>query len=289
MNEPRLRPGRPDDIEAIASFTTDTFSWGDYVAESFAEWLEEQETEVVVATGDDDRPIALARVRMLASREGWISAARVHPDHRRRGLASALNDWCVDWIGGRGGVVARLQIETWNEAAHNQVVAIGYRPVATVANAVRPISVSTMEPATNGGRRVKAEERLDRAPRTEAEGAFIAWSTSELARASHSLFPLDRWSWRRMTPEDTHLGQTWACPSGWVVAEDEEGELTVRWLVTGPDDAPLLVRAIVDLAHDRHVEGLHVIVPAVDWLLTAVESNGFEAHPTRIYEKPISR
>lgn len=289
MNEPNLRPGRADDVEAIASFTTETFSWGDYVAESFAEWLKEESTEVVVATGDDDRAIALARVRMLGPREGWISAARVHPDHRRRGLGSALNDWCVDWIAHQGGVVARLQIETWNEAAHNQVLAIGYRPVATVANAVRSISVAAMEPVTNGGRRVKAEERLDRAPRTEAEGAFIAWSTGDLARAAHGLFPVDRWSWRRMTPEDTRRGQTWSCPSGWVMAEDEEGELTVRWLVTGPDDASSLVRAVVDLAHERHAEGVHVIVPAVDWLLAAVGSNGFEAHPTRIYEKPIPR
>ncbi|HSJ36182.1 MAG TPA: GNAT family N-acetyltransferase [Acidimicrobiia bacterium] len=289
MSESRLRPGRVDDVAAIAAFTTDTFSWGDYVAESLPEWLDDEETEVVVATGDDDRPVALARVRMLGPREGWISAARVHPDHRRRGLGSALNHWCVDWIAGRGGAVARLQIEAWNEAAHNQVVAIGYRPVATVANAVRAISASRMEPATNGGRRAKADERLDRAPHTEAEGAFIAWSTSELARAAHGLFPVDRWSWRRMAPDDTHLGQTWSCPSGWVLAEDEEGELTVRWLVANPDDASLLVRATVDLAHERQAEGIHLIVPAVDWLLAAVEGNGFETHPTRIYEKPISR
>lgn len=289
VDPPRLRPGRVTDLEAIAAFTSSTFSWGDYVSESYRHWLQEEDTAVVVAADDTDLPVALARVRMLGPREGWISAARVHPDHRRRGLGSALNDWCVDWVAGRGGVVARLQIETWNEAAHAQVVGLGYRPVATVANSDRAISDSTMEPITNGGRRVTADERLDRAPRTEAEGAFMAWSTSELARASHGLFPVDRWAWRRMTPEDAHRGPTWACPSGWVMAEDEEGELSVRWLVATPDDAARLLRATVDLAHERHAARLHIVYPAVGWLLQELDGKGFETHHTYLYEKPIPR
>lgn len=289
MDQPILRSGRASDLEAVAAFTTGTFSWGDYVAESFLDWLGDEDTAVVVATDEDDVPIALARVRMLGPREGWISAARVHPDHRRKRIGSALNDWCVRWVADQGGAVARLQIETWNEAAHNQVLQLGYRPVASVVNAVRPVSTAKMTPVTNGGRRVPAEERLDRAPKAEAEGAYIAWSTSDLARAAHGLFPVERWTWRRMTPDDVHQARAWFCPSGWVLAEDEEGELTVRWMVCTPDDADLLVRATVDLAHERHSSAVHIVVPAVDWLQAALDANGFKTeHPTRIYEKPLS-
>lgn len=283
----RIRPAEKRDAAAIASFTTNTFSWGDYVADRFLEWMEEPATQVAVATDDDDRPVALARVRMLGSQEGWLSAARVHPDHRRKGLGSALNDWCADWVASRGGSVVRLQIEDWNDPAQNQVVRLGYRAVATVINAERSVSGGEIEPATNGGRRTRAEERLDRAPRAEAEGAYIAWSTSELARASHGLFPVEPWTWRRMTQADAHSGRTWFCPSGWVMADEGEDRLVVRWLVATPDDASLLVRAAVDLAHERHLEEIHVCAPAIDWMEEALQKNGFEIHRTHIYEKPL--
>lgn len=282
----RIRPAEERDAPVIATFTTSTFSWGDYVSESFLDWLEEAGTEVPVATDADDRPIALARVRMLGDREGWLSAARVHPDHRRRGLGSALNDWCVRWAGDRGAAVVRLQIETWNEPAQNQVERLGYRRVATVTNAFRAIAQGEIEPATNGGRRTPAEERLDRAPRAETEGAFIAWSTSELSRSSHGLFPVEPWAWRRMTAEDAHGARTWFCPSGWVMA-DEDDELMVRWLVSAPEDASRLVRAAVDLAQERGFGRLHLAVPVVPWLDEALARNGLESHPSSIFEKPL--
>ena len=283
----RIRPAEERDAAAIYEFTTNTFSWGDYVAESFLEWLEEDDTALPVAVDDDDRPIGLARVRMLSDRESWLSAARVHPDYRRKGVGSALNDWCVQWTGERGGVVARLQIETWNEPAQNQVKRLGYRQVAKVANARREIGRSRIEPATNGGRRTPAEERLDRAPRAEADGAFIAWSTSELARASHGLFPSEPWAWRRMTAQDAHSARTWFCPSGWVMTDEDGDELIVRWLVSVPEDAERLVRATVDLAQERGLGSLHVVVPSVPWLDDALKANGLDTLEFFIFEKPV--
>lgn len=284
---PYVRKADHQDVEAIAAFTTDTFSWGDYVAGAMVEWLDDRDTGVFVACGDGDDPLALARVRMLGPREGWISAARVHPDHRRRGLGSMLNDWCVDWIATRGGIVARLQIETPNEAAANQVAGLGYRPVARVLNAERHTSTGEMAPVTNGGKRKTADERLDRAPRAEAEGAYITWSSGDQAKAAHGLFPVERWAWRRLMPIDIAAAPTWFCPSGWVIAHDEDDELTVRWMVSTPDDASSLVRATVDLAHERNLSGLHVAVPAVPWLAAALTENGFEAFASHVYEKGL--
>lgn len=281
-----LRTATDHDIEAIASFTSDTFTWGDYVATELPYWLEDPEVEVVVATDERDHPVALARVRMLGPKEGWLSAARVHPDHRRQGLGSRMNDWCVAWVAERGGSVARLQIETGNEPAHNQVLQLGYRPVASALNAERSAPTAEMTPATNGGRRHRAEERLDRAPRAEAEGAYIAWSTGELARVGHGLFPVDRWAWRRLTPADVGSARTWYCPSGWIMAEDEEADLTVRWVVCGPEEADRLLRATVDLAQEREAERVHVVVPDATWIRQALKDNGFELFESRIYEKP---
>ncbi|MFP3913312.1 MAG: N-acetyltransferase family protein [Actinomycetota bacterium] len=284
---PLIRPAERRDADVIAAFTTDTFSWGDYVGEAFLDWLDEPATQVAVAADSDDRPVAIARVRMLSDREGWLSAARVHPDHRRRGLGSALNDWCVGWVESRGGAVVRLQIEEWNDAAINQVEGLGYRPVATVVNADRAVADTGIEPATNGGRRKRAEERLDRAPRAEAEGAFIAWSTSELARAAHGLYPVEPWAWRRMIQDDARRGQTWFCPSGWVMAEQGDERLVVRWMVATPEDAGQLVRATVDLAQERGSPGVHLVVPSLEWMADALSHNGFQSHPSLIFEKPL--
>lgn len=283
-----IRPARPSDAAAIASFTTSTFAWGDYVGEQFPLWLDQPDVAVPVAVDSDDHPMAVAKVRMLGPREGWLSAARVHPDHRRQGLGSALNDWCVAWVAERGGVVARLQAETDNDAAHNQVLQLGYRPVTGVVNARRELSSDPVEPATNGGQRVLGPESLERAPRAEAEMAFVAWSTSDLARAARAMFATDTWAWRSMTPADAASSPIWHCPAGWIMAEtDEDGDFVVRWLVCTPDDADRLVRATVDLAQELTLDAITFVVPDVDWLATALTIRGLELVPTRIYEKAL--
>ncbi len=287
MTNPTIRLARLEDTDAIASFTSDTFSWGDYVADEFQSWLAEPDLGIPVVTDERDRPVAVARVKMLSAREGWLSAARVHPDHRRRGLGSALNDWCVGWVAQRGGQVARLQVETDNAAAHNQVIRLAYRPVMSAINAIREVGREPIEPTTNGGQRVIGPERLERAPRTEAEMAYVAWSTSELARAARAMFATDLWAWRQMTPDDALASPVWHCPSGWIMAEEDDGDLLVRWMVCTPDDGDRLVRATVDLAHQLGLGGLEVVAPNVDWLTPSLTEHGLDPHPTRIYEKPL--
>lgn len=282
---PTIRPARLDDAEAIAAFTMGTFTWGDYVGDQFPTWLDESATEVAVATDEDDRPIALARVKMLGPREGWLSAARVNPDHRRRGLGSALNDWCVDWVASQGGVVCRLQIETVNEAAHNQVLQLGYRPVISVLNAARSTNPAS---DSNGAGHTPVPERLTKAPKAEADLAYIAWSTSEVGRRARGMFAAETWSWRRLREDDVAAGPLLASPSGWAIAESLEGELTVRWITCGPEDVDRLLRAIIDLARDRKDDTIQVIVPDVEWMATALLRLGFITdHASRIYEKPV--
>jgi len=71
------------------------------------------------------------------------------------------------------------------------------------------------------------------------------------------------------------------------MADEDEDELLVRWLVATPDDAASLLRASLDLVQERQLDGLHVAVPAVDWMEEALGSNGFEIHSTHLYEKPL--
>lgn len=282
---PIIRPARLADASAIAGFTTNTFAWGDYVGEEFPQWLQEPGTKVAVVVDDDDIPVAVAKVRMIGSREGWLSAARVHPDHRRRGLGSALNDWCVEWVASRGGVVCRLQIEDDNEPASQQVMQLGYRPVLEVVNGERP---TRLPPDANGFPHTAVPERLQKSPRAEADLAYIAWSTSDLGRASRGMFATEPWAWRRLEEDDLRTGILWACPSGWVLTDSDEGHLDVRWLMCAPEDVDRLMPAVVELADRTGQSHISVAVARVGWVTDSLSRLGFTTlHDSSLYEKAV--
>lgn len=287
-----MRPARPADREGIASFTRDTFSWGDYVAEAFDEWLADPHGLVLVATDPADRPVAVARVTMLAPTEAWMHAARVHPDVRRSGLGMRLNDAGSDWARSRGAVVVRLLIEDWNEAARSQVAKLGYRPVAGTVHGRRSLVAAEADPRSNGGRRVPGEERLVVTRPSEAEPAWVLWSTGELAVASHHMWPVDGgWFWRRMRYEDLAGAagerRLWQCPSGWVVGGLDDDGFAVTWICTVEDDAARLARSIVDRAADLGAESVSVKAPRVGWLSTGLEAAGFELVTAQVYERAL--
>lgn len=281
-----IRPGRPDDREAIAAFTQDTFDWGDYVADAFPHWLEDPDGLVMVAVDADDRPIGLGRVVLLSPREAWLHAARVHPDHRRSGVGAALNRHGCDWARRRGAMVARLLIEDWNEPARRQVTKLGYRKTAPWVWADRSVGSGEVDPATNGGRRVPSEERLTPAPSAEVEPAWISWSTSQLAAVGRQLYALG-WYFRRMTTDDVAAAarrrSLWQCPSGWVIADLEDEELNVTWVVTSDLDVERLLRAVVDRAEQTPAETVRVFAPRTEWMAPALERTGFEVFPHTIW------
>jgi GNAT superfamily N-acetyltransferase len=292
-----IRPGRPNDLESITAFTQDTFSWGDYVAQGFLTWLEDPDSHVLVAVDAADRAVALVRVRMMSSTEAWLASARVHPEYRRRGLATHLNHECMDWARTRGALVGRLAVEEWNERAWRQALKLGFRPVSRWVFARRSVSGDEPDTTGNGGRRVPSEARLSAAGSVESEPAYAAWATSDLARVAHGLFPIG-WAWRKMTINDVRSaaerGRLFAAPEGWVIAypspsadeaADAPTETWTSWLTTGAMDALGLTRAVVHLAAELGSERIQVMAPAVEWLTEALAETGYELNPLTIYEK----
>lgn len=282
---PTIRAATPDDLPQVAAFTADTFEWGDYVAEDFPEWLDDDEGHVMVAEVDG-RVVGLGRVVLLSPREAWLHAARVHPDHRRSGIGAALNDHGCDWARARGAVVARLMTEDWNEPAIGQVTKLGYRRTASWTWAVRRIDAGEVDPRTNGGRRVPGDERLHPGGTAEAEPAWIAWSTGDLAVSGRQLYPLG-WHFRRMTMDDVTAAARrralWQCPSGWVVADVDGAGWHVSWVVTNDLDADRLLRAVLDRAEATSMAWIRMLVPRTPWMDGALEQAGYEQHPAGIY------
>ena len=281
-----IRPARASDAEAIASFTKDTFEWGDYVPEAFPSWLNQPASHMVVAVDDDDSAIAMSRGRLVSATEAWFHAARVHPDWRGRGIAGEMADVLRAWAGAEGAVVGRLLIEDDNTASIRHVEKIGFRRVTSVVRGTKPVGDASPSPDGNGGRRVPSRLRARPAHATEATPAFASWSFGELGRATRGLVG-SHWTYARLTVD--HLaaaaksGSFWEIGGGWAVTDIEEGSLEVGWLETRPDDATDLLKALIDMAVGSGVESISLWIPDVDWLVKVAKRLGFDTGRMGVY------
>ena len=284
-----IRPAQPTDLERIAEFASDTFSWGDYVAGAFMEWLEIPDSVVLVGLVEAT-PVAIMRAVHLAEHEIWLHAARVHPDHRRMGYGNALSAACQRWGRDRGARVARLMTEDWNDAPRHQVRNIGFREVARWFHASRRVAGSKRRP---GGPGLREPEPLRIAPPSDAEGAFTSWSTSELAKAAHGLIGVG-WHLRTMRIDDlaeaASAHRMWESPAGWITIHANEGDTDtawVSWLMTTASEADNLIDTMMTKLRGDGFETVEVLLPRVPWLISTMESAGFDVHPNTVWELPL--
>lgn len=277
---PSVRPARLDDVESIISWTTDTFSWGDYIPERIHAWLEDPESDVLVGVDSSDVPLAICHVRMLSPTEAWLEGARVHPDHRRTGLGTRLNDAAVEWARQRGGRVIRLTTEESNLPARNQVKGLGYREVSRWLYAEFEV-----DPAHRAAER----HRLRPAPGGDAEAAWLFWVGSDLARESRELIGVG-WQWRMARPVDVTGagGVLYQSPAGWALAEQrEEDELRTNWIASTAEDMLGLIDGLLDLAAERGVVELNIKLPDLPWTAEAIARSGGGSEPIVVHAKPI--
>ena len=276
-----IRPARAEDVPLIETWTRGTFSWGDYVGDALPDWLEEPGSLVVVCVYEDDVPVALSRVQLLSPAEAWLSAARVHPDHRRLGMGTAMNQVAVEWARDQGALVARLAAEEENEAARLQVLKSGYRLTGHWVHATAPMST---------GRRMGSGDRLRPGATVDADAAWTFWSQSDLAHAARDLISLG-WRWRKATRHDLEKaveGRTFLhSPGGWLIAETDDEGILVRWLATSPSDAPLLVQGLRDLMRDEGKGQVNAMVPVTAWSIEALQREGFEVNSIQIFSKAL--
>ncbi len=279
-----------EDQPAIASFTKDTFSWGDYVTRVYKDWLADPDGMVMVAADQTDRAIGMAKVALLSPAEAWAQGARVHPDWRRRGVGSAISAELWAWAAERGARVVRLMVEDWNEPARAQVAAMGFRAVSQWAIADRAVGDASPVIEGNGGRRRQTGELLRRVPSSEAEPAFLSWTTGPLSVAARDLVALG-WTWRRLQVADlaaaARRDALWEGAPGWAIAEDTDRAFEVSWLETSPENAYRMVRSLVDAAVSQSAEQFHAKMPNVEWLVRALRRAGCEIAPMTIYTREL--
>ncbi|MEA1903847.1 MAG: GNAT family N-acetyltransferase [Actinomycetota bacterium] len=277
-----VRLARPDDVSSIVPWTTDTFEWGDYVPDRIMGWIESADSEVIVCEDDGGEPVAVAHALMLSDTEGWLEAARVHPDHKRSGMGSAMNSFGVEWARKHGARIVRLTTEADNVAARSQVEALGYR---VTSRWVYAFFETDNHPVVGEDRRLRPAHRAD------VDAAWMFWSASDLAHDGRELLA-DGWRWRKATPGDlaeaARAKTLYQSPSGWVIA-DETGEEFMRsiWLATSPEEAPRLVDSLIGLAASRSLAELSVKTPNVPWMTETLARAGGNPKEVLVYSLAV--
>ncbi|HJQ76099.1 MAG TPA: GNAT family N-acetyltransferase [Acidimicrobiia bacterium] len=274
-----IRPATHADVEPIREWSSQTFSWGDYVPDRLPTWIEDPESEALVSVDDDDVPVAVAHVAMLSPSEGWLEGIRVRPDHRRSGRGSALNDALVEWATRRGARVVRLATEGDNEAARRQVETLGYRLVSTWVH-------GELIPAP--AHRAPDQFRLRPAPGSDSEAAWLFWVASDLARDARELIALG-WQWRTARPEDIGgAGEVLQSAAGWVMVDQPEPDwMRTLWMAATPDDILPLLDGLLDLAVERAVTEIDVKLPSLGWTAEALRRHGAEPEEMVVYSKAV--
>jgi GNAT superfamily N-acetyltransferase len=147
--EVRTRQARPEDREAVVSFTQDTWPelGGDYIPRVFDEWIETDgpDQRTVVATVEG-RPVGICQGVLLSAHEAWAQGMRVDPDYRGRQISPRLTEAVYEWAAERGATVCRNMVFSWNSAGLGQSRAMGFEPLAEF-RWVEPDPEADAEPA----------------------------------------------------------------------------------------------------------------------------------------------
>ncbi len=182
-----IRPAHAEDREAVLAFTTNTWDWGDYIAYVWDTWLADPQGELTVAELAGS-VVGLTMSTFLCPGEGWLQGLRVHPDHRRLGLARRLTSYQLDLMRRWRVPVVRLAVHSPNAASQTHVAHTGFRRLGTFivferdVDASASLDESTAQPVPAG-----ETDRVWDAVRSSATFAAAAglWATG--------------WAWQTLT------------------------------------------------------------------------------------------
>jgi GNAT superfamily N-acetyltransferase len=108
--------------------------WGghDYIPRVWDRWLGEKDSKMFVVLVDG-RQVGMCRVRFLEDGSAWFEGARVHPEFRGRGLATALADRSMRASKEKGIKVFRLTSGSRNKQAHRQIERMGFKETSRLS------------------------------------------------------------------------------------------------------------------------------------------------------------
>ena len=212
-----VRRARPDDREAVLAFASTTWDGWDYIPDAWPHWIDAPDAVLLVATRqDDDTPIALTRLAMLAPDEGWLEGIRVDPSVRGRGVATNLQVAELAWARAHDLRVVRYATGHGNEASLKLGALGGFERLRDRRTYGRKeLEEATEAEATASDPVVEADRRggllaalatdgyaLDaNAPGVEIEAAWRIVDTDPTFAAGDRLYELRAWALQELTAE----------------------------------------------------------------------------------------
>ncbi|RDZ34863.1 MULTISPECIES: GNAT family N-acetyltransferase [unclassified Haloferax] len=302
-----IRPARPEDYDAVAAFTRDTWAdrgGSDYIPDIYHDWIspgELAQATLLVDTGEEtpsDDVAAIAQVVMLSEYEGWAQGMRVAPDYREQGLATRLSHALLDWARERGARRVRNMVYSWNVPSLANARTVGFDPGIEFRWAT-PDPDATADPAA--------------AIRDDADAAWTYWTGSEArtALSGLALDPVETWALSELTRDRLHDAA--ADDRLFVVGDDratgftyrnrtysrerdDEGEGEETWAeyaVAAWDDASAcesLLDAIRRDAASVGADRTRVLFPErIDWITdAALARSDLAEEPTFVMEADLS-
>lgn len=242
-----VRPARPSDREPVLAFCRDTWGPGsrDYLEETWEPWLRSDAGRLAVAD-DGDQPIGVCFVRLVSEEETYLQGMRVHPDHRRRGVATQLARYCLDYAAGQGRRVVRLATAEENLGARRAAEGLGFRWVATF-----------------GVWRAPAESFDDLAACATAQGIPVLLSLFRRSDAPR-LFG-SGWIWKTLTwdmvEEAVRAGQVLVRPDGFALLHRGPERLWLTWLEGTGETCGVLARSVRSVALKEDHEEAFALLP----------------------------
>jgi GNAT superfamily N-acetyltransferase len=116
-----IRDAQPTDKEVVVDFCKNTFSWGDYIADVWDDWILQGNLFVAV---EGAVPIGLCHIVLTDNRQAWIEGIRIHPNYRRKGYGRKIISHCESIK--KSIKTIRMIIESENVSSINLVQSMGY-------------------------------------------------------------------------------------------------------------------------------------------------------------------
>jgi GNAT superfamily N-acetyltransferase len=286
------RDVRPADKPEVLALTAHTWESGDYIEYVFDDWLADPHGRFLVAEErESGRIAAIDKLTMLSPTEAWFEGLRVHPDFRRRGLASRLQKYMIGEAARLGAQVIRLTTLATNRPVHLAC----YRDGFSLKYVVRfwKWEGGKAETATS---RKEPPYKLRHATSQEATILYDQWRqsaafrTAGLAHISWSFAQTSVEDWqtaatehRLMVREDAPIDAGALPAAGVLVRNDTNHKKAPIWVLSaltalGEEWAPLM-RGLVNRAREMGITEINGLQPDMHDLHAGFLTAGFAGSP----------
>jgi GNAT superfamily N-acetyltransferase len=118
----KIRHAKPNDKNHILAFCQNTFSWGDYIANVWDQWLKKGSLTVIENKGI---PIGMCH-SIINGDQLWIEGLRINPSFRRCGLATKLVTHAEKTANRKKCILSRMLIAKNNTRSLKMAYSLGY-------------------------------------------------------------------------------------------------------------------------------------------------------------------